>query len=236
MMKLFTKEITMKAPQLVAQIIPQQLNQAMSNTQEISWEQLHERLEQPDLNLELLTAIGAMFSTWKSVFKTKMNSADWDISTAIRWTEALTKLSITPFEFELAYKESIIHEWQPTTPANVIGLVREKIKSEYPDSHIAFKFACQNEGKTSDIKECYEHPVIAETIRRLDSFSLKSADNRFFNVWHETYQRVIDEHKNGAIFSSNIQKQIQLKSTDVVSPDRAQEFIDKINKIFGKKI
>ena len=70
----------------------------------------------------------------------------------------------------------------------------------------------------------------------LSSYSLKNADESYFKIWDEIYQKVLNEHRNGAKFSLNTQQQIQYKNTEVISTERAQEFIDKIKKIIGKKI
>lgn len=183
-----------------------------------------------------MRAIGTMFTAWKALFKSKMKNEDWGIDTVEIWTVALTEMAITPSEFLLAHKKSLSLPWQPTTPADFISLVRKDQLNDYPNSRLAFQIACKNEGMTNDLKQVYEHIVIYETVKRLSSYSLKNADESYFKIWDEMYQKVLHEHRNGAKFSLNTQQQIQYKNTEVISTERAQEFIDKIKKIIGKKI
>ena len=130
-----------------------------------------------------------------------MKESEWGLDTVKIWTLALTEMNITPDEFAMAHKKSLSLEWLPTTPYDFLMLAREEIIKKYPDSFTAFKFACENEGMTADIKKPYSHVVIYETVKRIGSFTLKQADDRFFSNWDKVYQAVIKEHEQGADFT-----------------------------------
>ncbi len=158
-----------------------------------------------------MTAIAAMFTTWKPLFKTKMKESEWGLDTVKIWTLALTEMNITPDEFAMAYKKSLSLEWPPTTPYDFLMLAREEIIKQYPDSFTAFKFACENEGMTADIKKPYSHVVIYETVKRIGSFTLKQADDRFFSNWDKVYQAAIKEHEQGADFTVPQSNRVEYK-------------------------
>ena len=145
--------------------------------------------------------IASMFIGWKRLFGSKMNDDDWQQDTLQVWFIALNDLGMNQDEFNLAKRKSLGLQWACTAPADFLALARQEAKSKYPDSFTAFKFACENEGMTADIKKPYSHVVIYETVKRIGSFTLKQADDRFFSNWDKVYQAVIKEHEQGADFT-----------------------------------
>ena len=145
--------------------------------------------------------IASLFKGWKRLFVKKMNDDDWQSDTVTVWYIALNDLGMTQSEFEISKRKSLGMQWACTAPADFLALARQGVKSKYPDSYTAFKFACENEGKTADIKKPYDHAVIYETVKRIGSFSLKQADDKFFSTWDRTYQAVIAEYEQGADFT-----------------------------------
>ena len=142
-----------------------------------------------------------LFEDWTRMFGSKLQGRqNLDLRTAELWTVGLKKLNVTLTEFLKAKEESICMKWPPTCVEDFVALVRSNT-SAYPDSFTAFKFACENEGRTADIKKPYDHAVIYETVKRIGSFSLKQADDKFFDTWDKTYQSVIKEHEQGADFT-----------------------------------
>lgn len=145
--------------------------------------------------------IASMFVGWKRLFGKKMRDNDWQDDTVTVWYIALNDLGMSQDEFALAKRKSLGLQWACTAPADFLALARQDAKSKYPDSFTAFKFACENEGMTADIKKPYSHVVIYETVKRIGSFTLKQADDRFFSNWDKAYQAVIKEHEQGADFT-----------------------------------
>ena len=149
-----------------------------------------------------------------------------DLRTAELWTVVLKKQNVTLKEFTKAHEESICLEWPPTSADDFIKLVRKPIVSNYPDSHAAFTFACQNEGKTAYIKAAYEHVVIYKTVRRIGSYALKNADDKYFSNWDKAYQAVCQEHTHGADFT--IPKTHRLEAVKQVASDEV------VSDVFAK--
>ncbi len=145
--------------------------------------------------------ISSLFLGWKKLFAKKMNDDDWKADPVTVWYIALNDLGMNQDEFTLAKRKSLGLQWACTAPADFLALARQDAKSKYPDSFTAFKFACENEGMTADIKKPYSHVVIYETVKRIGSFTLKQADDRFFSNWDKAYQAVIKEHEQGADFT-----------------------------------
>lgn len=169
-----------------------------------------------------LQMVICLFEDWKRMYGAKLKDRqNLDLRTAELWTVVLKKQKVTLKEFTKAHEESICLEWPPTSADDFIKLARKPIASNYPDSHTAFTFACQNEGKTADIKAAYEHVVIYETVRRMGSYALKNASSSDFKTWDKVYQVVCQEHSNGAVFtipeSRRLETVKQSASDDVVN-------------------
>ena len=144
-----------------------------------------------------------------------------DLRTAELWTVGLKKLNVTLTEFLKAKEESICMKWPPTCVEDFVALVRSNT-SAYPDSFTAFKFACENEGRTADIKKPYSHVVVYETVKRLGSHALKHTDSKYFGIWDKTYTQVIIEFEQGANFTipeSNRIEQKHIPADDKVAND-----------------
>ncbi len=162
-----------------------------------------------------MTAIGAMFTTWKPLFKSKMKDGEWDIATVKLWTLALTEMNITPDEFATAHKKSLALEWQPTTPADFIKLVRHGGISDLPEIRKAY-----NDGANSK----YEHEVVYETCRRIGFMAMhEGVERETYPKWREVYPRVCDEYRQGTRFTLPETNLIEQKRP-VASPD----FVDKL--------
>ena len=186
--------------QLTAKITNNLSNQMSKSTATNSWQSMtHFTARQA--NPQAVKVLAEMFTIWKSQYKTKMKEGAWDLLTAQIWAVALADMNMTQDEYYVSYRKSLSLEWLPTTPYDFLMLAREEIIKQYPDSFTAFKFACENEGMTADIKKPYSHVVIYETVKRIGSFTLKQADDRFFSNWDKVYQAVIKEHEQGADFT-----------------------------------
>ena len=187
--------------QLTAQITNNQLATLTNSEpkQMQSTETVDMQSEQFNQSLQMVICL---FEDWKRMYGAKLKDRqNLDLRTAELWTVVLKKQKVTLKEFTKAHEESICLEWPPTSADDFIKLARTLIASNYPDSYTAFTFACQNEGKTADIKAAYEHVVIYETVRRIGSYALKNADDKYFSTWDKVYQAVIAEHEQGADFT-----------------------------------
>lgn len=151
----------------------------------------------------------SLFEDWTRMYGSKLQGRqNLDLRTAELWTVGLKKLGVTQKEFEKAAEESICLKWPPTCVEDFVALVRVNTNA-YPDSHTAFVFACQNEGKTADVKQAYEHVVVYETVKRLGGFALKNANNKYFDTWDKVYQTVCQEHTNGADFTLPVESRVE---------------------------
>lgn len=140
-----------------------------------------------------MTAITAMFMTWKPLFKTKMKEHEWGLDTVKIWTLALTEMNITPDEFAKAHKKSLSLEWQPTTPADFIKLARFSGVDEFPEMRKAYM-----DGANAK----YEHEVVYETCRRVGFVAMHEGYEReTYPKWREVYPRVCDEYRQGTRFT-----------------------------------
>ena len=166
-----------------------------------------------------------MFIGWKRLFGSKMNDDDWQQDTLQVWFIALNDLGMNQDEFNLAKRKSLGLQWACTAPADFLALARQEAKSKYPDSFTAFKFACENKGRTADIKKPYSHVVVYETVKRLGSHALKHADSKYFGIWDKTYTQVIIEFEQGANFTipeSNRIEQKHIPADDNVAQNHLQ--------------
>lgn len=219
--------------QALATMQPVIKNQTMNNTEINSWQSMTHFTAQ-QANPQLVKVLAEMFTIWKTQYKTKMKEGAWDLLTAQIWAVALQDLGMTQEEYYTSYRKSLSLEWLPTTAYDFVALARKPIEQNYPDSHTAFVFACQNEAKTSDIKQAYDHVVIHETVKRLGSFALKNADDKYFNTWDKRYQTVCQEHANGADFTIPVSNQIEQKRI-VADDEFVNQKIKEIKEMLGRR-
>ena len=196
--------------QLTAQITNNQLATLTSYEQKqpINTATVDTTSEQFNQSLQMVIDL---FEDWTRMFGSKLQGRqNLDLRTAELWTVGLKKLNVTLTEFLKAKEESICMKWPPTCVEDFVALVRSNT-SAYPDSFTAFKFACENEGRTADIKKPYSHVVVYETVKRLGSHALKHADSKYFGIWDKTYTQVIIEFEQGANFTIPESNRIEQK-------------------------
>ena len=207
--------------QLTAQITNNQLATLTSYEQKqpINTATVDTTSEQFNQSLQMVIDL---FEDWTRMFGSKLQGRqNLDLRTAELWTVGLKKLNVTLTEFLKAKEESICMKWPPTCVEDFVALVRSNT-SAYPDSFTAFKFACENEGRTADIKKPYSHVVVYETVKRLGSHALKHADSKYFGIWDKTYTQVIIEFEQGANFTipeSNRIEQKHIPADEKVADD-----------------
>lgn len=156
-----------------------------------------------------------------------------DLRTAELWTVGLKKLNVTLSEFLVASELAICQAWPPTCVEDFVALARKEKSQPYPDSYAAFVFACQNEGKTADIKAAYSHIVIYEAVKRIGSHVLKHADDKIFGQWDKVYQQVCQEHASGSEFTLPVASRIEHVPPTPATAEQVNEYLDKIKKMLG---
>ena len=211
--------------QTINQLLPQHNNnQAMKPTATISWQNLNESLQNTAINAHIMTAIAAMFTTWKPLFKTKMKESEWGLDTVKIWTLALTEMNITPDEFAMAHKKSLSLEWQPTTPVDFIKLARFGGVDEFPDMQKAYFDGANKK---------YDHEVVYEACRRVGFLNMhKGLERETYPKWREIYPQVCEEYRQGARFTVPETNQLGYKHT-VADDNVAQNHLAKIKAMLA---
>ena len=211
--------------QSINQLLPQHNNnQAMKPTATISWQNLNESLQNTAINAHLMTAIAAMFTTWKPLFKTKMKESEWGLDTVKIWTLALTEMNITPDEFAMAHKKSLSLEWQPTTPADFIKLARFGSVDDLPEMQKAYFDGANKK---------YEHEVVYEACRRVGFLNMHEGFEReTYPKWREIYPQVCEEYRQGARFTVPETNQLGYKHT-VADDNVAQNHLQNIKAMLA---
>lgn len=173
-----------------------------------------------------MTAIAAMFTTWKPLFKTKMKESEWGLDTVKIWTLALTEMNITPDEFAMAHKKSLSLEWQPTTPADFIKLARFGGVDEFPDMQKAYFDGANKK---------YDHEVVYEACRRVGFLNMHEGFEReTYPKWREIYPQVCEEYRQGARFTVPETNQLGYKHT-VADDNVAQNHLQNIKAMLAGK-
>ena len=171
-------------------------------------------------------AIGAMFTTWKALFKSKMKEHEWGLETVDIWTMALTEMNITPDEFAMAHKKSLSLEWQPTTPADFIKLARFGGVDEFPDMQKAYFDGANKK---------YDHEVVYEACRRVGFLNMhEGLERETYPKWREIYPQVCEEHRQGARFTVPETNQLGYKHTPA-NHDVANDHLAKIKAMLAGK-
>ena len=154
----------------------------------------------------LTDAVIELFGHFKINFGSKFKQEEWGIDRVDMWAVALTELQITPKEFSEAVRKVRHQTWQPTTPADFLGLGRQ-VSSEYPDSYIAYVAAANRE---------YLHPAAHETAKRIGIEKLAGeSEYTTLKIWNEVYKTVCTEHsQDSSKFNQNISAIEQSKQND----------------------
>ena len=177
--------------------------------------------------LECLVLVDELFKNWKSHFGSKLKERqELDLQTARLWSVALALLEVTENEFEIAFTQSLIQKWPPTTPADFVALARVEASTQFPDSYTAY---------TNAANGTYLHPVCYETAVRVGLWRLRSEDTRFvFPSWKEAYQIVCNESLAGATHIQPASHQIENKSQPTpASIAISSNYIDKISLLLA---
>ena len=187
---------------------------------------------------ELTAMMLDIFGLWKRGFQSKMKHGNYDLLAAQVWAVALQQANITEHEIGLAYAESIktSRKWLPSDAGEFLALARNQGGAAYPAAYDAFVMACQNEGKTKDMRQPYPHIVMDVTIGRLGCFTVKTADNRFYPTWEKMYNQVIAEFEAGLIKPLPPSQQLENHAGDKTppaSPVVADKYILQIKKMLG---
>ena len=187
---------------------------------------------------ELVKMILDMFGLWKRGYQSKMKHDNYDLLAAQVWAVALQQVNITEHEFGRAYAESIKagRAWLPSDAGEFLSLARNLHGEKYPAAYDAFMLACQNEGKTKDMRQPYPHIVLDFTVMRLGYFTLKTADNRFYPTWEKMYNQVIAEYEAGLIKPLPASQQLENHAGDETPPAPpavANKHILEIKKMLG---
>lgn len=137
-------------------------------------------------SVSTVNAVARLFSDWKRVFTTKIKEDQYDLRTIELWVIALQQLEITDDEFNLALALSTKEAWPPSTPADFVNLVRGSKEDNYPNAHLAYIEAANDN---------YIHVVCYETTKRFGFYSLVNQDKyRGFEKWKSIYAKVCEEH------------------------------------------
>ena len=187
---------------------------------------------------ELTAMMLDIFGLWKRGFQSKMKHGNYDLLAAQVWAVALQQANVTEHEIGAAYAESIktSRKGLPSDAGEFLALARNTHGAAYPAAYDAFVMACQNEGKTKDMRQPYPHIVLDFTVMRLGCFTVKTADNRFYPTFEKVYNQVIAEYEAGLIEPLPPSQQLENHAGDKSPPAQpavANNYILQIKKMLG---
>lgn len=147
---------------------------------------------------EYLELVDVLFANWKLHFGSKLKDRQiLDLDTATLWAAALAMLKATSQEIDLAFAASITKKWPPTTPADLLELVRGNNTSQYPESYTAYTHAANGN---------YLHPVCHATAVRVGLWNMRNLNEYVTRkAWNEVYPLVCADHSHDSVkFDQNL--------------------------------
>lgn len=166
--------------------------------------------------LDCLVLVDTIFSNWKLYFGSKLKARqELDVQTAKLWAAALVMMEVTEVEVETAFLKSLTQLWPPTTPADLLELVRGNHTINFPEACTAY---------TQTANGIYSHPVCYETAVRVGLWNMRnSPEYATRKAWNEVYPKVCTEYsQDSAKFE---QKQLKLdskKKSDARMADKSE--------------
>lgn len=166
------------------------------------------------------------FLIWKSHFKSKLKSGDWNLQTAEIWSIALADMGWSEVAHTAAERKSLQLEWPPSSAKEFHKLA---IFVLFDDVYKAHRQAIQGVFKSG---------VAYETTKRLGGhYELVRMDEKTsFSRWQSVYAQVCGEMLKGAVFTQPISRQIEQKQeTQNIISAEMQNKINRFLTTFGKK-
>lgn len=175
--------------------------------------------------LDCLVLVDELFKNWKAHFGSKLKERqELDLQTARLWSVALALLEVTENEFEIAFTQSLIQKWPPTTPADFVELARVEASTQFPDSYTAYTNAAN--GK-------YLHAVCYEAAVRVGLYEMRNqAQYVTLKIWKDIYAVVCNEYmRDTAKFEQNQLKLAPKSQSDTNVPASPQISLERQSEI-----
>lgn len=165
-----------------------------------------------------------LFGEWQLNFGNKVKARDYPIQKAILWAKVIMHLQPTSEQWQQARQRSIFEEWPPSSARDLLALA-DVGKQDYPDSRKAYMDAAQQK---------YAHAVVYETAKRVGFEDMKCEEEDVtYPCWQQIYQKVCQEHHNGATFVLPKSQQIAYEHTPMSNNSPMAATVDTFLRDFG---